>query len=445
MGPLRIHPENPRYFADATGRATYVTGFHTWNNLVDMGPVDPPIPFDFGFYLAELVRMNHNFVRLWAWHMLTTWNERDTVAQFPWRRTGPGLANDGKPRFDLTQIDERYLTRLKQRIAAARDEGIYVSVMLFDGWAAILSNRTRLDRHCFAGANNVNGVDITSSTRDGIARDWLTLDNPHVLELQKRYVRAVIEAVNGFDNVLFEICNEGGSLSHDWQDHLTDYVRDVERALPARHPVGQTGGMGTLDRRIFESRADWVSPEAMADDGFSGEYKLGGFTWGSAPHDRGDRPVLLDTDHIWGIGGTVDWAYRSFCRGYNLLYMDRCSDWPTSFFEHPWWAEASNVELRRALGVIRSLASEVDLARSMPQSALSTSAYCLADVGASYLAYAPDGDLALRLPEGGYRAAFRDLVTGSVFAEQNVDGGGRATWLASPERNPCVVVVKRAP
>jgi hypothetical protein len=31
-GPLRVHPENPRYFADATGQARLLVGSHTWNN-----------------------------------------------------------------------------------------------------------------------------------------------------------------------------------------------------------------------------------------------------------------------------------------------------------------------------------------------------------------------------------------------------------------------------
>jgi hypothetical protein len=32
-GPLRVHPKNPRYFTDGTGRAVYLTGSHTWDNL----------------------------------------------------------------------------------------------------------------------------------------------------------------------------------------------------------------------------------------------------------------------------------------------------------------------------------------------------------------------------------------------------------------------------
>ncbi|MHC4567094.1 MAG: hypothetical protein ACYTE3_15230, partial [Planctomycetota bacterium] len=72
-GPLRIHPENPRYFTDGTHindgslRAVYLTGAHTWNNLVDMGRSDPPEEFHFGAYLDFLERHHHNFVRLWAW------------------------------------------------------------------------------------------------------------------------------------------------------------------------------------------------------------------------------------------------------------------------------------------------------------------------------------------------------------------------------------------
>jgi len=50
QGPLRRHPNNPRYFTDGSGRAIYLTGSHTWANLVDIGPSDPPPRFDFDAY-----------------------------------------------------------------------------------------------------------------------------------------------------------------------------------------------------------------------------------------------------------------------------------------------------------------------------------------------------------------------------------------------------------
>jgi hypothetical protein len=48
---LRAHPANPRCFADGSGRPVLLTGSHVWNNLVDMGPGDPPPRFDFDQYL----------------------------------------------------------------------------------------------------------------------------------------------------------------------------------------------------------------------------------------------------------------------------------------------------------------------------------------------------------------------------------------------------------
>lgn len=39
QGALRVHPDNPRYFADDSGEAVYLTGSHTWANLQDIGLV----------------------------------------------------------------------------------------------------------------------------------------------------------------------------------------------------------------------------------------------------------------------------------------------------------------------------------------------------------------------------------------------------------------------
>src|SRR6185503_14115483 len=66
-GPLRVSAENPRYFADPAGKVVYLTGLHTWANLQDQGPTDPPPKFDYARYLEDLRRYNHNFIRMWAW------------------------------------------------------------------------------------------------------------------------------------------------------------------------------------------------------------------------------------------------------------------------------------------------------------------------------------------------------------------------------------------
>ena len=148
MGPLAVHPQNPRYFQNtATGEVVYLTGSHTWANLVDIGPSDPPPAFDFEKYVEWMAKLNHNFMRMWTWELVswdTTANgegKHHTSAPLPYARTGPGTALDGKPKFDLTKFDPAYFDRLAQRVAAARAHGIYVSVMLFEGWGLQFSTR----------------------------------------------------------------------------------------------------------------------------------------------------------------------------------------------------------------------------------------------------------------------------------------------------------------
>jgi hypothetical protein len=247
-GPLRVHPQNGRYFADATGRAVYLTGAHTWNNLSDMAKGDPPPEFDFAQYLDFLDRHHHNFVRLWRWE-LTRWDaattqqytaqtDMYTIAPHPWKRTGPGAALDGRPKFDLRQFDPAYFERLRERLRAARDRGVFVSVMLFEGWG-VQHLPDAWKSHPFHPSNNVQGFDGDAGG-DGRGLLTHTLQLPAVTRLQEAYVRHLIDSVNDLDNVLYEIINESGAYSVPWQYHLIRFIKAYQQDKPQQHPVGMT-------------------------------------------------------------------------------------------------------------------------------------------------------------------------------------------------------------
>jgi len=229
-GPLRVHPRNPRYFSDENGRAILLTGAHTWNNLVDMGRGDPPEAFDFGAYLQFLERYGHNFIRLWTWDSVT-WDTRvlgrwgkdfvHHVAPHPWPRIGPGKALDGKPKFDLKQFDPEYFKRLRSRVSEAGRRGIYVSIMLFEGWGLMHGNHGRAAPagwawrgHPFHPGNNLNGIDagIKSDPNTG---NPCSLVHREVNAIQAAYIRKVVDTVNDLDNVLYEVINEGGEKTWD--------------------------------------------------------------------------------------------------------------------------------------------------------------------------------------------------------------------------------------
>jgi len=230
-GPLRVFRANPRYFADGSGKPVYLTGSHVWWNLVGGQTWNaecrygPPRAFSYEDYLTRLTTHGHNFIRLWTLEQ-TSWFECGDwirVAPHPWARVGPGDANDGLAKFDLRRFDESYFQRLRDRVAAARRRGIYVSVMLFEGYGTTwLEQAWRF--HPFNPANNVNGIDADVNG-DGRGLEVHTLANPAVTRLQEEYVRQVIETVNGFDNVLYEIANEPGARSVKWQYHMVGVVR----------------------------------------------------------------------------------------------------------------------------------------------------------------------------------------------------------------------------
>lgn len=239
-GPLKVSEHNPRYFTDDSGKAIYLTGSHTWTNFKDMGPADPPQPFDYKGYLGLIEQNNHNFIRLWTWELTKYQYQGESVkyaSPFPWLRTGPGMALDGKPKFDLSKFDQAYFDRLRSRVIAARDRGIYVSIMLFEGHGLRASLAPwRWDGHPFNAENNINGIN-GDPDGDGKGIELHTLEIPEVTVLQKAYVKKVIDTVNDLDNVLYEIANESHGNSDPWQKHMIDFIHSYEMEKGKRHPV----------------------------------------------------------------------------------------------------------------------------------------------------------------------------------------------------------------
>ena len=433
-GPLRVHPQNPRYFADGSGRAVYLTGAHTWDNLQEMGLADPPAAFDFNAHLDFLAKHNHNFIRLWRWELMS-WDtaanrektpQRLVCTPHPWTRTGPGNALDGKPKFDLSRFDDAYFQRLRTRVAAARERGVYVSVMLFEGWGMQFVTDA-WKQHPFHPDNNINKIN-GDLDGDGKGLEIHTGKSPAVTEIQRAYVRKVIATVNEFDNILYEISNENHPASTQWQYAMIRLIRETERTMPKQHPIGMTFQYkGGNNKDLFDSPADWISPNP------DGGYK------DNPPAADGSKVILADTDHLWGIGGDVAWVWKSFTRGHNTLFMDP--------YLHLVLARKPDTKwdpVRQAMGVTRQLAGRMDLAAMTPRNELASSGYCLASPGKEYVIYVPGGgevSVDLSSAPGAVTAEWIDPVTGKATSADDVSGGGKRT-VRSPGKGDAVVYLK---
>jgi hypothetical protein len=155
-GPLSVKTTNPRFF-DTQGKSVYLAGsyLNEYNSLSGS--------WDFTSYLDLLQQQNQNFTRVWGWEQ-SPWIY-DKIGQIsfasqPYERSGPGLALDGGLKFDLTRFDQAYFDQIRSRVTQAARRGIYVSVMLFEGF----STQKKVGRvnpwlsDPFQQGNNINGV-----------------------------------------------------------------------------------------------------------------------------------------------------------------------------------------------------------------------------------------------------------------------------------------------
>lgn len=439
-GPLRALPSNPHWFEDGSGKAVYLAGSHVWQNLQDNGLLipgatsNPPDLFDYEGYLNRLENYGHNFFRLWRWET-TKWTDRyaggDEVKYcrpHPWLRTGPGIANDGEPRFDLTRFDEAYFARMRERVQAAGRRGMYVAVMLFEGWELQFTDGWQ--NHPFHAANNVNGIEADYNG-DGRGLELNTLDasamGRRVLELQHAYIRKVVDTVNDLDNVLYEIVNESHGGSTEWQYSLIRFVKDYQQSKPKQHPVGMTFQYrGGANHTLYQSPADWISP----NPGDTRE----SFRQNPCP-DCTDKVVINDTDHLWGhTGGDAIWVWKSFTRGLNVLFMEE-------MLPSPVWQDSA----RQAMGQTRRYADRMDLASMKPEGGLSATGYCLAARAREYLVFQHDkGEFTLDLKDaqGSFTTEWLDIHNNKVIEGKPVEGGAVRTFT-TPFPGPATLYVKR--
>jgi hypothetical protein len=441
LGPLSIHSGNPRYFADANGKIVYLTGSHTWNNFQDI-EAEAESSFDYRDFLDFMQENHHNFMRLWVWEQaawISTVEGKVVFHPLPYQRTGPGRAIDGGSKFDLARFNQDYFDRMRARVQEARSRGIYVAVMMFQGFGiekkpsasdsdgpvtdffrkvlSRLGSGSFLDKannpwrgHPFNSKNNINGVDGDPQRRlDG--RSVHTLAIPEITRLQEQYVKKVIDTLSDLDNVLWEIANESHADSTAWQYHMIDFIHGYEKAKATQHPILMTVQWPDGNNAaLFRSRAEAVSPN-----------QVGGFRDNSAVAD-GLKVIIADTDHLWGVGGNWKWVWKSFLMGMNPIFMDPYT--VSEFQSHP--TKPDWDLLRRNMGYTRAFAEKVNLAEMSPNPELASSGYCLAREGKEYLVYAPEGaDVKVNLSRvvGEFGLEWFDPVTGSTVAGGTMSGG----------------------
>ena len=343
-GPLRVLETNPRYLTNDSGRVVLLLGSHDWNVFQDyVGPRDCDrhrVPFS--KFVSNLQAWGHSFTRGWTW-------EDAYYEPTPYRRACGNSDYTLDPPLNLA-----YLQRLRQRVRAMDRAGLYTSVLLFQGWSVRKQDR-RIPhpwpgRHPYHKSNNCSGSQATDGPKTH------ELDRPAVRKLQEAYVRALVRDLNSFDNIIWEISNESHRESRAWQIRMANVVRETEAALPKQHPIWISCAESTSD--LFLGPAEVISP-----------CKYGGYTtrkrYIDPPENRGEKVMLADSDHLDPTKANDVWAWKSFMRGLQPIFMDQgnYADWACDWDK----SRAEWQKVRDALGAMLVIAEQVDLAVMAPQ------------------------------------------------------------------------------
>src|SRR5512135_1358970 len=118
--PLRIHPDNPRLFEFRGRPRVLVTATEHYGAVMNR-------PFRFERYLADAAEKGMTLTRLFTLfrELQTPSNPYSTCKPespdyvAPFARTGPGLALDGQPKFDLDRWNPEFFDRLHRFLTIA--------------------------------------------------------------------------------------------------------------------------------------------------------------------------------------------------------------------------------------------------------------------------------------------------------------------------------------
>ncbi|NTV30870.1 hypothetical protein HGA91_02730 [candidate division WWE3 bacterium] len=423
-GPLRKNTANPRYFTNNSGKSIYLTGTHTWTILQESRTVNAAFSnVSNDVYFKALTDNKHNFIRLWnADNFIVDWGTssapfEECMVPHPFALTSPITATDNSDycnklyanfsqsnppiKFDLSKLDSTFVSKLRSVIETARSKNIYVSIMFFDGY-----NSARIATHWAWDGNSYNPrnhINMTSAEASGLSASTLfNLSNAKVTELQKNYIRMVIDQVNEYDNVLFETSNQALNSTPEWHYAMIKYIQDYEKTKPKQHPVGNiTRAHGASNGELFTSSnpSDWVSPHntsPFAD------------VLNNPPIYSDGRPIILDTDHVGekdGAGRT--WVWKTFIRGYNPIFMES--------FRADASKQNAILETRRAAGHTVTYSEKIDLNNMKPDTTSCSTQYCLVNTGKEYLVYQPSsGDISVNLPIGQYNGEWFNPATTNI-------------------------------
>jgi hypothetical protein len=258
-------------------------------------------------------------------------------------------------------------------------------------------------------------------------------------------VRKIVQELNGFDNVYFEICNEPyerGGQTIAWQDHVAQVIVDTEKSLPVKHMIAQNlrwqpyykPGKPAYSQppnrhvSVMNFHGSGVRLELIAD------YYDFNRPIAFDETSRGDNDKYRTEAWSFLIGGGAVYDNLDLC--FAVGYEDG-----TSKRNHHW---GGGPPLLRQLTVLMDFMSSFDFVKMKPDDSVvksppadeRTTITALDAKGRAYAIYINGGnqiDLTVELGHGKYVAQWIDTKTGNVAGSETFQHSGGNRTLRCPD------------
>ncbi len=239
--PIKLHPENGHYFLYKDKPAVLVASGEDYGSVINPD-------FNFDKYLKTISTIGLNHTRIWMGDYVEVLGDfcqsvntsAPTSGKFlaSWMRSNEAGYTAGGNKFDLDKWNPVYFERMHKFMQQASDNGIVVECILFfvgPNWQFLPMNPT----------NNIN------KTKDIPREDYLSLQNGNILDYQKKYCLKLIQELNKYDNIIFNIANEPWFSNQEhfgfaspprdetkaWIREVSDWIVKEESKLPKKHLI----------------------------------------------------------------------------------------------------------------------------------------------------------------------------------------------------------------
>jgi len=270
---MAITTKGKNFYKD--GKKICLAGDHTWNTVHSIAGEK-----------IGLDKITGNFTRLWtletkgAEFATSRWGSETSgvakISNLPWKKDG--------------SLNKTYYKVLEKTVRTAEKKDMITGVVLFEGTFPYFPKGW--DNHIF------NGLGPSSHEYVHTKGPWN--------KFQRAHVKEVIETLEPYDNVIYEVGNELHRNSISWfQGKVVEWIKKwTNKPVGVSYATGMKPSLGRSQDWLLNQNADWIAPAGLAKvPGFSG-------------------PQVFDTDHSWPLYGNVSGLGAAWSAGRPLWVMN---------------------------------------------------------------------------------------------------------------------------